>query len=47
MAVVLDTRFLMAHTFPPGAKEREMIASFTPRIASEGLLASTLSIVEP
>jgi predicted nucleic acid-binding protein len=46
MAVVLDTRYLMAHTFPPSTKEREMIASFTPRIATEGLLASTLSIVE-
>lgn len=36
----------MVHTFPPGAKERMRIASYTPRIAAECLLASTLSIVE-
>ncbi len=46
MAVVLDTRFLMAHTFPPTAGERERIASFTARVATEGLFASTLSIAE-
>lgn len=46
MAVVLDTRFLVAHTLPPSPEERERIATFTARISTEGLLASSISIVE-
>ena len=46
MAVVLDTRFLIAHTFPSTAQEREKIASFTARVATGGVLASSISIVE-
>jgi predicted nucleic acid-binding protein len=46
MAVVLDTRFLIAHTFPSTADDRDRIASFAAKVATEGLLASSLSIVE-
>jgi predicted nucleic acid-binding protein len=46
MAVVLDTRFLIAHTFPSTAHDRDRIASFSARVSTEGLLASSLSIVE-
>jgi len=46
MAVVLDTRFLIAHTFPSTPDDRDRIASFAAKVATEGLLASSLSIVE-
>jgi predicted nucleic acid-binding protein len=46
MSVVLDTRFFIAHSFPSTLDDRERIASFAVKVATEDLLASTVSIVE-
>ena len=35
MALVLDTRFLIAHTFPPSKEDRERIARFAARVLRE------------
>jgi len=43
---VLDTRFLIAHTFPSNEDDKEKISSFADRHATGDLLASSISIVE-
>ena len=35
MALVLDTRFLIAHTFPPSGEDRERIARFAAKVLRE------------
>jgi hypothetical protein len=38
MALILDTKFLIAHTFPPSDEERRSIANFLSRISKEKLI---------
>jgi len=36
--LILDTRFLIAHAFPPSDEERRSVATFLSRISKERLL---------
>lgn len=40
MTLILDTRFLVAHAFPPSDEDRVRIREFMRRIAKEELLLS-------
>lgn len=46
MALILDTRFLIAHTFPPTAEDRLMVNRFLARISAEDLYLSVISVAE-
>lgn len=46
MALILDTRFLIAHAFPPSDEERRSVATFLSRISKERLLIPSIAIVE-
>ncbi len=46
MALMLDTRFFITHTFPATDQDRIAINKFVAKIASEDLHASSVSIVE-
>ncbi|RLF00515.1 MAG: hypothetical protein DRJ57_00795 [Thermoprotei archaeon] len=47
MALILDTRFLIAHTFPPTREDRERITRFTARVLGrERLLIPGVVAVE-
>ncbi len=46
MALVLDTRFLIAHTFPPTREDRDRIKLFTARIRREKLYIPSIVLVE-
>lgn len=44
--IVLDTRFLIAHSFPPTEKDRVAIIRFIRRYREEGFLIPTIVISE-
>jgi len=46
MALVLDTSFLVTHTFPPTREDREKIREFVARIRREKLLIPSIVVVE-
>ncbi len=46
MALVLDTRFLIAHTFPPTYDDRDKIRVFIAKIRQEKLIIPAIAIVE-
>lgn len=46
MALIIDTRFLIAHTFPPSDDERVLIKEFTKKLAKEKLFIPSVVIVE-
>lgn len=46
MVIVLDTRFLIAHTFPPTEEDREAILRFLKKHGKEGFLIPTIVISE-
>jgi predicted nucleic acid-binding protein len=46
VALILDTRFLIAHTFPPSDEERRSIAIFLSRISREELIIPSIVIIE-
>jgi predicted nucleic acid-binding protein len=46
VALILDTRFLIAHTFPPSDEERRSIAILLSRISKEKLIIPSIVIVE-
>ncbi|RLG42400.1 MAG: hypothetical protein DRO05_01225 [Thermoproteota archaeon] len=46
MVLVLDTRFLIAHTFPPTEEDRKKLKEFSSRIAREGLVIPPVVAVE-
>ena len=46
MALVFDTRFLIAHTFPPSMEHRRLISSFLSRIIGEELYIPSIVVVE-
>ncbi|RSN68610.1 type II toxin-antitoxin system VapC family toxin [Candidatus Korarchaeum cryptofilum] len=46
MALILDTRFLIAHTFPPSDEGRRSIANFLSRISKEKLIIPSIVITE-
>jgi predicted nucleic acid-binding protein len=46
VALILDTRFLIAHAFPPSDEERRSIAIFLSRISKEKLLIPSIVIIE-
>ena len=46
MVLVLDTRFLIAHTFPPTEEDRKELKAFSSRIAKEGLIIPPVVAVE-
>ncbi len=46
MALILDTRFLIAHTFPPTSRDREMIREFVARRAGEGFVIPAVVVAE-
>ncbi|RSN71724.1 PIN domain-containing protein [Candidatus Methanodesulfokora washburnensis] len=46
MALILDTKFLIAHTFPPSDEERRDIANFLSRISKEKLIIPSIVITE-
>lgn len=46
MALVIDTRFLIAHTFPPTEDERRKIKEFTSKLAREELIIPSIVVTE-
>ncbi len=46
MVIVLDTRFLIAHTFPPTKEDREAILRFLRKHGGENFLIPTIVISE-
>ncbi len=46
MALILDTRFLVAHAFPPTAEDRGAILSFAKLLAREQLLIPAVVVAE-
>ncbi|MEM2927358.1 MAG: PIN domain-containing protein [Nitrososphaerota archaeon] len=46
MALILDTRFLITHTFPPSENIRKKIKEFTSKIAREELFIPSIVITE-
>ena len=46
MALVIDTCFLLTHTFPPTPEDREKLKHFTAKIHSETLLIPSIVITE-
>jgi predicted nucleic acid-binding protein len=46
VALILDTRFLIAHAFPPSDEERRSVTTFLSRISKERLLIPSIAIVE-
>ncbi len=46
MVLVLDTRFLIAHTFPPTEDEKKKLKGFSSRIARENLVIPPVVVVE-
>jgi predicted nucleic acid-binding protein len=46
MALILDTRFLIAHCFPRSKEERERIKDFLPKIAKDTLMIPSIVVVE-
>jgi len=45
LALILDTRFLIAHTFPPTERDREKIREFVGR-ADEGFVILAVLVAE-
>jgi predicted nucleic acid-binding protein len=46
LALILDTRFLLAHAFPPSREDREMLLEFQRRLAKETLLMPSIAVAE-
>ena len=46
MALILDTRFLIAHTFPPTERDREKLREFVVRRAGEGFVIPAVVVAE-
>jgi|GEM_PF-534394 len=46
MALILDTRFLIAHCFPKSEEERERIRNFLSKIAKDTLMIPSIVVVE-
>ena len=46
MALILDTRFLIAHTFPPTYEDRERVERFVTKILQEKFFIPSVVIVE-
>ncbi|MCX8188771.1 MAG: PIN domain-containing protein [Nitrososphaeria archaeon] len=46
MALVIDTRFLIAHTIPPSEDERILIRDFMKKLAKEELFIPSIVVVE-
>jgi predicted nucleic acid-binding protein len=46
LALILDTRFLIAHAFPPSREDREMLLEFQRRLAQETLLIPSIVVAE-
>ena len=46
MALILDTRFLIAHCFPKSKEERERIRNFLSKIAKDTLVIPSIVVVE-
>jgi len=46
MALILDTRFLITHSFPPSEEERRNIAIFLSKISKEKLMIPSIVITE-
>lgn len=46
MALILDTRFLIVHTFPPSREDREKLLEFEKKLAKETLLIPSIVVAE-
>jgi predicted nucleic acid-binding protein len=46
VVLILDTRFLITHTFPPSEEIRKKIKEFASKIAKEGLIIPSIVITE-
>ncbi|RLG51260.1 MAG: hypothetical protein DRO00_07450 [Thermoproteota archaeon] len=46
MVLVLDTRFLIAHTFPPSNEDRKRLKVFSSKIAREEILIPSVVAIE-
>jgi len=46
VVLVLDTRFLLTHTFPPTEDDRRKLRDFSSKIAREGLIIPPVVIAE-
>lgn len=46
MALVLDTRFLLIHTFPPSLEDKIMIERFTARLLENKIIIPSVVVVE-
>ncbi|MGB9727455.1 MAG: PIN domain-containing protein [Nitrososphaeria archaeon] len=46
MVLVIDTRFLIAHTLPSSENERILIKGFTKKLAQEEIIIPSIVIVE-
>lgn len=46
MALVLDTRFLLAHTFPPSLEDKVMVERFTARLLEYKIIIPSVVVVE-
>ncbi|MDK2463437.1 MAG: PIN domain-containing protein [Candidatus Korarchaeota archaeon] len=46
MALILDTRFLIAYTFPPTERDREKLREFVVRRAGEGFVIPAVVVAE-
>jgi len=46
MALVIDTRFLLAHTLPPSEDDRRILKEFTSKLAGEELIIPSIVPIE-
>jgi len=46
LALILDTRFLIVHTFPPSREDREKLLEFEKKLAKETLLIPSIVVAE-
>ncbi|MEM3404534.1 MAG: PIN domain-containing protein [Nitrososphaeria archaeon] len=46
MALILDTRFLIAHSFPKSREEREKIRNFLLKISKDSLIIPSVVVIE-
>ena len=46
MALILDTRFLIVHAFPPSREDREKLLEFEKKLVKEALLIPSIVVAE-
>jgi len=46
MALILDTRFLIAHSFPKSEEEREKMKNFLSKISKDSLIIPSIVVIE-